>query len=1121
MGKRDRQIRDESDGEENGIANGDTIPATPAAASQPVIDDGEELYEQEPDDEDEDENEDDLDAPAGREVSEAGIIEQVHLENFMCHKQFTMDFGRNINFIVGENGSGKSAVLVALSVCLGAKIAQTNRASKLSDLILNHGTYRPSSALVRVTLRNRGSEAYQRDKFGDKIIVERRITRDGASQFKLKNDRSHTVYTSLKELELVLEQFNIQINNPCAILMQDTSREFLTQTKGTKLYEFFLKATQLDDIQRSFISTNDNLQQMKIQIAKNRKQLPDMRTEFEKIEREYSGLQELEKMQRHQTQLKAMMAWALLKEAEEDHKAKAKVVDKLKKESDRLEQLLADIQGNKAGAHEAVNAREREANALEREIHQLRVDLEKISEEMANANKAARAAATAVRNVEKNLGNFRTRRQNIDNSIAESKAKAARTNDEEKRARQAEIRGLEERRAALIESKDANERRKADLEQQIGQLNGQISHLDRDADRYKRDREQAQRQVQQLESRTADRLSVYGPRVSQLVRLVEARANQFRKKPLGPIGAYMKVRDPRWFVAVEACLTSRILNAFVLDNLEDRNLLMKLAREAGMGNFPVFVQQFEPKFQVPAKTHRFDTVLSVLTVDDDQVYNAVVNQASPEEKILIENPDEARSVIFDGRGKPNNVTEAFLPDGSKLNKRKTTNNYIAYRDPRYYFKADTSAQVEEGKRRMADAQERVRGLQEQRDALNHQLSTLRRDSGAVERAISKDLGPISRIKRDIDDLQRAQEQQDTVHIEAEIKEQEEARTKIDHQIEASEKDLEKAQKGEILAADKLKPYELRKRQADEKLDGVVAKHDEIMESVKEAGGTLQDITTKENQLKSQLNKRTADHTAAVAARDQSKEKEETTRVKVLRISEERIDTDKTVAQIEDEIRAVTRRIEHDQASRKKSSEELKREYQEAKAKWEAVNTEIEDAENNSHRLRDALNNRDGLMKKLRSSIAKRTAYLFNAHLSKRGYAGLLTFDHKAATLEIDVNTENATSASQRPSETRGLSGGERSFSTVSLLLSLWEAMETPFRAMDEFDVFMDAVNRRVSIDMIISSCRLYPSRQFIFITPQGYQAIASYSGPDLTVHRMHPPDRNQGTLGFAPEESQS
>jgi chromosome segregation ATPase len=46
-----------------------------------------------------------------------------------------VDLGDKINFITGQNGSGKSAILTAIAIALGGKAKFTNRASSISKLL--------------------------------------------------------------------------------------------------------------------------------------------------------------------------------------------------------------------------------------------------------------------------------------------------------------------------------------------------------------------------------------------------------------------------------------------------------------------------------------------------------------------------------------------------------------------------------------------------------------------------------------------------------------------------------------------------------------------------------------------------------------------------------------------------------------------------------------------------------------------------------------------------------------------------------------------------------------------------------------------------------------------------
>jgi len=71
----------------------------------------------------------------GIRAAENGIIESVTCINFMCHKQLHVPIGPLINFVIGHNGSGKSAVLTALTICLGGKASSTNRGGSLKSFI--------------------------------------------------------------------------------------------------------------------------------------------------------------------------------------------------------------------------------------------------------------------------------------------------------------------------------------------------------------------------------------------------------------------------------------------------------------------------------------------------------------------------------------------------------------------------------------------------------------------------------------------------------------------------------------------------------------------------------------------------------------------------------------------------------------------------------------------------------------------------------------------------------------------------------------------------------------------------------------------------------------------------
>jgi structural maintenance of chromosomes protein 6 len=112
-------------------------------------------------------------------------------------------------------------------------------------------------AEIKIRIRNAGSDAFKPHVFGESITVGRRISEEGGSSYRIRNARGQAVpeFNSARGLVEITDHFNLQMTNPCSILMQDTSRNFLAQATPKSKYAFFLKATQLDQMKLDFENT--------------------------------------------------------------------------------------------------------------------------------------------------------------------------------------------------------------------------------------------------------------------------------------------------------------------------------------------------------------------------------------------------------------------------------------------------------------------------------------------------------------------------------------------------------------------------------------------------------------------------------------------------------------------------------------------------------------------------------------------------------------------------------------------------------------------------------------------------------------------------------------------------
>lgn len=72
---------------------------------------------------------------ASESAMRAGTVRFVGLANFMTYRDVSFSPGPGFNIVVRPNGSGKSAIMSAITLCLGGDVSTLGRQSKTGEFV--------------------------------------------------------------------------------------------------------------------------------------------------------------------------------------------------------------------------------------------------------------------------------------------------------------------------------------------------------------------------------------------------------------------------------------------------------------------------------------------------------------------------------------------------------------------------------------------------------------------------------------------------------------------------------------------------------------------------------------------------------------------------------------------------------------------------------------------------------------------------------------------------------------------------------------------------------------------------------------------------------------------------
>ncbi|WRT67894.1 uncharacterized protein IL334_004868 [Kwoniella shivajii] len=1051
-------------------------------------------------------------------TSKAGVLKSMNLVDFMCHRHLSVDFEPKMNFLVGHNGSGKSALLTAIAVALGGKAMTTGRGQGLKDLIRKGA----DKAVITVVMANSGPEAFKPDIYDPHIIIERTISLNGSSGYKFRATRDgRTVANKRAELTAICENFSINIDSPLTILTQDQARSFLQSSDPHKMYKFFLNGTQLSSLLETYESSTQNIRQIENFVKRQLDAIPDLKEKVETLNRKLVASEAVVKQKLKYKKVLNAMAWAYVTEKENERGRYENIV---RENDEKIDQAQTEI-----------HIREKTIIQLADKIRETEKDITNLDQSRKPLQKAVQDAKDKVKNEKRDLNeaDITAIKEDIDAEkgglkILQGKIDAKlRMNVDTQKSEHAKAVGDRTKYEELIAKLRKEKPRR---QQQYVEKSADLKAAKRDVQevQYRIDQQNStargiQDKINNLETQSVNRLSAFGQGLDNVMRDIQ-RTKWRHSPPLGPLGMFVKLDDMGYRDIIQTILGQTLCSFAVQDNHDRSTLIQILQRHLRSGYRPgTGINQVPPvllhhgdvfDFTRGDLSHLGPTFLSKLTVENEHVLRLLVTLHQVERTFLARTVTEANNEMkkmHNSRTLDN--VRFFSADFQQLSGTISSKQSGPTGQWRGFtlFTRDLKDEVQRARNELYACNADEQKLGQEKQAALAKVSNLESELLEISKQVDKVSKGIAPAEAKLDETRRKLAEMSSTEMENWEADREDRMRKI----QAKEDQLQGFLEDKRKRLEKVEEYNeaILARQRD--LDAHAPERQKQAKTMTTLVQQRAEVDIKKKHYEKSMNLYQERKNAAAAQVVEYQEQVDLWIPKAQNFCATRVYSEKTSDQLTQEKNVLDASIKDAEQQLGVDTEHLASEIVKAKALLREVVESINKMNRLQRIFNQAIKTRRLWWAETRSHTAIRAKTAFVVFENLRDMDGRLDFDHVKERLSLIVHsttrTENEEGESTQRSHyktAKNLSGGERSFSTVSLLLALWSTVPCPIRALDEWDVFLDAANRKVAAKSLMDGARESDGKQFVLITPQDMSGI-EVNGPDTKVIRLADPNRNQ------------